>query len=379
VKEFSVSISTGNCFGLHRSRDDVIESLEIVSSGDGPYLFDAFSFVASEMDAYDGIANNNVLAEDVLVGTSTMIGYNWSGSLVGGLVVSVPWQNDLQPDDFFNSYKSKFGESLAETFYQRPSFESGETYEQTIKESFNELFNIDVFQVGTVSSNGAEISVIGFTSDETMNLLYIVSEVNINGKDWIQSLLRQLDTLLVFESPKSVLNVDGTAIVPCKRILSSPQLQSYEESTFELSSGVHLNLGTLDSPEIFIDSVLEFTAAPDFADEVLVRVVSSRNATKIEDNLRSGLTDTKELSTQSLTCIKSGITGDFQSRNIFIGELYVDWSCGCETSYCPSVLVIESYDPITVETIKNIDAVLTDVDGQEPFEFTIGNTSVNGY
>jgi hypothetical protein len=383
VNEFSVSISTGNCFGLQRTQSDVVEAIEIVSNvAEAPHIYDSFAFVATDMrESMPEVPDE--FQDELLIGTSTMSCFTWRDELVGGLLVSLPWSSSSSIDvnSFFESYKFKFGDALLETVRERPSFTSANQIDNISSEEIGLTGkSIDVFESGPITIQGTSVEVFGFLSEETINFLYLISEGKNEDITKYQSIVRQLDTLTVFESPKSSKNVIGSIWVPCSRVLSSARFQSYIESSYELSKGTHLNLGSLDSPQIYMDSVLDFTISPEFTSKVSVEIIGSRNTSEIERNVRQMTKSVTSIETTSFTTIESAVIGQKQDGEgeVVIGELYVDWACSCESNVCPSIVIAHSESKITTQTLTEIDTILNEeITGQDAIEITLGELVID--
>lgn len=379
MKEFDVSISIGNSFGLQRSRDEVIEAVEIVSGNtNAPYVYDSFAFVAKDMrDHLSTIPPK--LEDSVLVGTSTLSCFTWDDDLVGGLLISLPWVSESQMDkqSFFDSYQHKFGEKLIETFRDRPTYTSAESVPVTASDIGLDELNVETILPSDTDTRSDNISIFGFTSGETINLLYLLSDGSVQSTDKFRSVFRQLDTLTVFEAPKFGIDKTGTAWVPCSRVLDSSRFQSYIESNYQLSNGSHLNLANLESPQVYIDSELQFTFSGQLSQECHVEVVGSRNANQIERQLRKTTQSLTTIDVDSLVTIKSGSIG--QKRNggeVFIGQTYVNWGCDCETNVCPTVVTIHTNGELTENVLSEIDSILQNIDGYEAFEVEVGDITI---
>lgn len=377
MKEFDVSISIGNSFGLQRSHDEVVEAVEIVAGNtNAPYVYDSFAFVATEMR--DHLSTIPVEFEDaVLVGTSTLSCFTWDDDLVGGLLISLPWISESQMDaeSFFESYQHKFGDNLVETFRDRPTFGSGEAV--SITEEDIGLHELSVDTITTTENRNEKLTTFGFTSGETINILYLLSDGNVTSQEKFRSVFRQLDTLAVFESPQAGIDKRGTAWVPCSRVLDSSRFQSYIESEYQLSNGTHINLANLDSPQLYVDSELQFTYSGQLSQDCHIEIVGSRNANQIERQVRETTETLAPIDVGSLSAIKSGSIGQkWDGGEVFIGQTYVDWGCDCETNVCPTVVTIHTNGELTESVLEDIDSILQNVEGYEAFEVEVGDITI---
>lgn len=381
VNKFSASISTGNCYGLQRSHSEVKESVEIVAgNATSPYVYDSFAFVATDMMEYFSTGELD-FSDDILVGTSTTSCFTFGSSIVGGMIVSLPWDDgwDSEKEDFFDEYKNKFGDELVETFNSRPKFSADGFDSYSASEIGLTNDSMTVFEEDEISVDQGFVSTFGFVSNNTFNILYLVTGSE-STTEQAESVVRHLDTLTVFESPKNKMGVTGTVWVPCSRMISSPKFQSYLESEYELSNGSHLNLGSLDSPHIYVDSSLEFTYSEDLQGEYQVEVVGSRNSNQIELQVKDTLTDVSTVDSSELTTIKTGCIGKQPNGGeVFIGQTYVDWSCGCDSSVCPTVVIISSSNEISSSILSEIDSILNESEGREAFEIDIGNVTLDNF
>lgn len=370
----------GNCFGLQRSRDDVTEAVEIVAGNtNAPHIYDSFAFVATGMRDHLSVVPDE-FASSVLVGTSTLSCFTWDDDLVGGMLVSLPWVPDSEADEtaFFNSYQQKFGEKLVETFRDRPNYGKTEVVDVSPEDIGLSDQSITVLDSSTTSVGGEQIATFGFVSNQTINILYLVSDGNVDSVEKFRSIVRQLDTLTVFESPKSHIDVTGSVWVPCSRVLDSSKFQSYIESEYVLSNGSHLNLANLDNPQLYVDSELQFSLSGQMFGDCKIEVIGSRNANQIESQARKATKSVAPLELDEYASLKSGAIGEHRNGGeVFIGQTYVDWRCGCESQVCPTVIIIRSNEEITERTLSQVDDVLCDIDGREPFEVTIGDVTVD--
>lgn len=379
MKQFTTDLSTGNCYGLQRSRHEMVESVRIVSgAAHDSFVYDSFAFVMDDVTEWDVELPDSYI-DQVLVGTSTMSCFELEGDLIGGLLVSVPWSDsfsDSITSAFFDSYKEKFGIELVTTISNRPTEDTEYIGNLGVSQVGLDAFDVDFISetASTVSFDNATVQVFGFVSKSTLNFVYLLSEGQAHTKHDFESIVRQLDTLTVFEAPLAQYRVEGTVFAPCERVLSSPKFQSYLESEFKLSDGPRINLGNMSSPSIYLDSVLKFSFSPQLSSDVTVEVIGSRNANHIESQLRQSCINPSPIDTSELVAFKDGVVGEQVGRDgeVFIGECYVDWACDCSGGdVCPTVVVVYSDGEVSDRVIREVDEVLGDVEGREAFELTV--------
>lgn len=375
-------MSTGNVRGLGRSQSEVTESLEIVPDiAHESFVFDTFAFLVTDLtEEYASIYEE---PENAYIGTSTMSCFEYDKKLLGGLVVSIPFPHDgniSEANKIYDTYKSKFGERLVETVESRPadSYEFAE--EVTASEIGLTEFNIELLNNSADSFEDYDVPVhtFGFIAGGTLNILYLISEDSSRVVERFSSVVRQLDTMLVFGSPQSRSEVTGTVFAPCRRVLNSNRLQTYLESEYVISEAIQFNLGNLDSPEIYLDSELGFSYQPQLSEEVSVSVIGSRNANSIERRIRETSAEIKNVDIDSCVALKSGVTARRQSGDsIFVGQTHVSWACDCESQVCPTVVIVHTHGTLDSETLQEVDELLQEVEGQEAFEVEFGDVTID--
>lgn len=376
MNRYSTYISTGNCLPLNRSRSEIKESIEIVAgNADAPYVYDTFSFVASEFSALEPFETE---ADEFLLGTGTTSCFTWDDSLVGGLLISLPLRESVSTDAtlaLVDEYISKFGDSLIATFEQRPQEYDDEIGDLTTDELGFDTIDVPVVDERTITDSraGATIKVVSFRSDSTLNLLYLLSEGNGRTKRY-RSLVRHMDTMAVFESPEAADKTTGTTHVPCQRVLNSTQFQSYMESQYRFSVGTRANLSDVTNPELFLDSRLSFTFSPAMGADVSVELIGSKNAHQIESRVRENSRDIQDIDTDPYVTIMGGVVGEKWDKtgNVFIGQVESNWACGCESKFCPTVITITTDGEITADVLSSVDDILQEVTGQTPLEVEVG-------
>lgn len=381
MNKYSTYISTGNCFPLNRSRSDIKESIEIVAgTAEEPYIYDTFSFVASEYASLDLF---DTQGDEFLIGTGTTSCFSWDGMLVGGLLISLPFPEHIQIDDadeLLSAYIPKFGDSLVETFQNRPQPYDTQIGDLTADEVGFDGIDVQLLDERTItnSETGAAVKVVSFRSDSTVNILYLLSEGKQDTGKY-RSLVRHLDTMAVFESPQTATKSEGTAYIPCQRVLDSTRFQSYMESDYDFSIGTRANLNDVTEPELFFDSRLSFTLSQSFGSDVTVELIGSQNTHQIENRVRENSRHLQSHDTSKYITIMGGVVGRTldDTENIFIGQLESNWACGCDTKFCPTVVTIRTENEITEEIMSDVDDILQDVTGQMPIEVSVGGKTVD--
>lgn len=343
-------------------------------------MYDTFSFVASEYTSMDLFETKS---DEFLIGTGTTSCFNWDGMLVGGLLISLPFPEQVQVTDessLLSEYIPKFGDSLIDTFQERPQPYDTQIGDLTADEVGFDGISVQLLDERTItdSDTGVALKVISFRSDATVNILYLLSEGPQETEKY-RSLVRHLDTMSVFESPQTATRDEGTAYIPCQRVLDSTQFQSYMESDYEFSIGTRANLNDVTSPELFFDSRLSFTLSQSFGSDVTVELIGSQNTHQIENRVRENSRQLQSKETTQYVTIMGGVVGRTldDTENIFIGQLESNWACGCETRFCPTVVTIRTESDLTDEVLSDVDDILQDVTGQIPIEVSVGGKTID--
>lgn len=376
MNRYSTYISTGNCFPLNRSRSEIKESIEIVAgNADAPYVYDTFSFVANEFSALDPFSTES---NEFLLGTGTTSCFTWDDTLVGGLLISLPLRDSVSTETaqaLVEEYVSKFGDSLIETFEQRPQEYDDSIAQLTTDELGFDSIDVPILDVRTINdeTSGATIKVIAFRGGSTLNILYLLSEGN-GPTERYRSLVRHMDTMAVFESPDAATQTEGTAYVPCQRVLDSTKFQSYMESQYRFSIGTRAHLKDIENPELYLDSRLSFTYSPQFGGDVTVELIGSKNAHQIESRVRENTRNITDVDTAPYVTIMGGVKGEKwdNTGNVFIGQVEANWACGCDAEFCPTVITITTTGEITPDVLESVDSILQQVEGQVPIDVQVG-------
>lgn len=386
---FSATVSTGNLRPLFRGKYDVKESLEIVTTeAEKPYVFDSFSFIESEWN--DLLTGTSERDGHITVGTGTTVCHTVDDTVLGGFVLSVPYEDaELEESEIqtvANEYTERFSSTLLELF-EKPNWTVSAV--KNINSVFSEeQFNVSILQQSQVQladeseQEQAEMSRIVFTDGDVINFLYLLADGDASDEDFVE-LVKHIDNLVGFSIPDYEFSVDSKVDVACEKVLSSNSMQTYIDSEYQFSTiGSAISFESTPEneqvPVLSIDSVLTFTTTNGMKNNLHCTLTSSRSANEFESLIREQSKNFTSIDVPEESNFLSAVEGMKKDsvpldngEYVLIGQANIEWACDCSEGFCPTVVYVTSNTPITRDDLLHIDSIMDDVYGQKPVEVTI--------